>query len=76
MTHQILAGMSSTCLHCDGEAHPTHLIGERKFYCAAHCPNCQPAVPLPEREVGTLAGSRRGCLRARMRCGKREVGRE
>lgn len=42
MTHQILSGMSSHCLFCGGEAHPTHLIGERDFYCKEHCPSCRP----------------------------------
>lgn len=46
MSHQILGGMSSNCLFCGGTAHPTHLIGERDFYCEAHCKVCAPREPL------------------------------
>jgi len=52
--HQILSGLSAPCLHCGQQAHPVHLIGERDFYDAEHCPDCVPKPPLEPGEVRAM----------------------
>ena len=59
MSHQILSGLAAPCLHCGAQAHPCHVVGEWRMYCALHCVACA-AEPLPERAVETTTGEQGG----------------
>ena len=62
VTHQLLPAASMPCHRCRKWANGIHALTETgdvltaEYVCAGCCPQCAPAPPLPEREVGTTAG--------------------